>query len=246
MKRALFFIFMLCMCIQMTCAVHADTLVSLYDTDWPNYAYTITGSDSGDSFDLYLSCLEADASIWDGAGVDVTDLGITYQQRHLYQISGLDGQPFWSSGSSIEVLDLSMSRVGVVNTMLDPILWADAGGPYEIAAGQSVSLDSSGSCIAWDYGWNPAESLGVPTMMLSEWKIDGKSVGSLVTFNDLVGTLELSYGIHSVELDVYAIYGDIMDFHESAFSTIYIIPEPATVVLMSLGGMALLRRNRNA
>lgn len=224
-------------------AVHADTQVNLYDTDWPNYAYTITGSYS-DTFDLYLNCLSPDASIWNASDVHVADLGITPQQHHLYQVQGQDGQPFWSSGSSIEVLDSSMSRVGLVNTMLDPILWADAGAPYKIAAGQSVSFNSSQSCIAWDYGWNPATSLRIPSHMDAQWKIDGKSVSSLVTFDDLVTTLGLSYGLHTVQLDAYAFYGDIIDFHQSAYTTIEIIPEPATILLLSLASLFLRKENR--
>ena len=232
-------------------AMQAETQMDFLGfDDSGNPAYAINGSEHG-HFDLYLQCLSPDASVWQGDGdVLVTDLGITHEQNHLFGIRGIDGSPFFISPdvwpSAVEVFDLSMSRVGVHAYYLEPFFRADAGGPYSIAAGQSVMLDSSGSYLAMEYGWNPAASLQLPDIVqVRDWTIDGKSVGPLVSFADLVGTLGLSYGIHTLQIDATAFDEEGYTWDGSAFSTIeIIIPEPATVLLFGLGAVLLRGRRR--
>jgi len=214
-----------------------------------NDAYAITGSDHG-SFELYLQCFSPAFSVWrEDGGMQVTDLGITHEQNHLFEIRGYDGSPFFISPAKafvvVEVFDMSMSRIGVYTNYIDPHFRADAGGPYTIAAGESVAFDSSRSYLVMEREWNPASSLQVPEYVgVREWKIDGKSVGALVSFDDLVGTLGLSYGVHILQMDATAFDEEGYAWDGSAFSTIEIIPEPGSLVLLGLGVLVLRRRRR--
>jgi hypothetical protein len=208
-------------------------------------SYTITGS-SG-YFDVYLRFGSPDASItqYEGSNASITDLGVTAKQNHLFKVTGSDGDLFQIAGYgwATEVLDISMSRIGVYSDELDPAFHADAGGPYTIGPGESLTLDASQSYLAKNHGWN-AGSNSPDSIDPINWKIDGKSAASAISFESLVNTLGLNYGTYVVGLDATAWvnFGELMPFDDSAVSTIQIIPEPATVVLVGLGGVFLRSR----
>jgi hypothetical protein len=222
------------------------------DIEMRRYDYSGGFTITGGLWAFYLQCTWPDASISTDAW-SVADLGITPQQNHLFEIVGYVGSPFWihpsyQSWMPIEVFHWSPEGIGpllgVSTYALDGMFRADAGGPYRISEGESVLLDASGSYLAMQYGWNPAASLRPPTDMAVEWRIDGISVGSTITFDELVNTLGLSYGIHTLQLDATADYEGVIDYHETTFSTVEIIPEPGSLVLLGFGALLLRRRIR--
>ncbi len=231
-------------------AAQASIGVDILGYENGNTVYTITGTNG--YFEVYLQCLETNASVSAvDSSVCVTDLGITPQQNHLFRIeghSGPDGSSFSTTPSwqtyVVELYDTSMTKIGVYSQHLDRYFNADAGGPYSIAPGQFVLLDSSQSYFA-DYGWNPAASLLSPddNDMVVEWKIDDISVGPNVSFDYLVNTLGLDYGIHTLRADI-DVYGETYQFNETAYSTIAIVPEPATLLLLGVGGLWLRTRKQ--
>jgi hypothetical protein len=209
--------------------------------------FTITGAGY---YHLYLQCPWPDATITDGGDghVWVTDLGVTPQQNHLFMVEGVSSAPFLVNSEmvwwpvSVEVFDWSMSKIGVYTNGLDGSFRVDAGGPYTIAPGQSVRWDTSQSYFV-QYGWNPADSLQPIYSEIIECKIDGQTVGSAVTFDELVGTLGLSYGVHTLQVDVLA-HKDPYISWETAFSTIEIIPEPLTIWTFSAGFVLLAQQRK--
>jgi hypothetical protein len=215
----------------------------------PDYgSYIITG-DQG-YFDVYLRFPSSNASVtaYQGANVMVTDFGVTAKQNHLFRVIGFNSQPFQIAGYgwATEVLDASMSRIGVYSDELDPAFHADAGGPYTIGQGQSLTLDAGLSYLAKNHGWNPgANSLVSPDSIdPAYWKVDGKSVGSFVSFDTLVNELGLSYGMHTVSLDATAAWMGVFPgypylLNDSAVTTLQIIPEPATLVLLGFGAVII-------
>ncbi len=227
------------------CAVRADLQMDFYGSGY-NSGYTITGSDGG-SFELYLRLPHYSSIRGEGWGVQITDLSSALQ-GHLYHIAGIDGSVFWCDGYPllIEVYDLSNSIIGIFSDLLTPSLLADAGGPYVISPGQSVNLDCSNSYFVGRYGWNPASSLQPLFSLRTEWKIDGIRVGDrvseLITFDYLVNTLGLGYGVHNIELFAEGYDSEELIWSGGAYSTIEIVPEPATMLLLGLGGIALARR----
>lgn len=115
-------------------------------------------------------------------------------------------------------------------------LWADAGGPYVIAAGETLTLDASGS-------WNP------DYITSYSWDLDNDGIYE----TDGGGPLcVLSYAyLASLGLDVGGPYDirlkvtDVPPLFDTAYSQLTITPEPATLGLLLLGGLALLRRKRS-
>jgi hypothetical protein len=216
-----------------------------YDNEYGT-GYTFTGSEG--YYSLYVQAFWStpSAAITAGQGVHVTDLGVTYEQGHLYHIQGPDGSPFWIGTllawiPVFEVFDLSMSKIGVYSNHLDLHFHADAGGPYRLGPGQSITVDTSQSYLV-QYGWNPADSLQLPGAMgIMECKIDGQTVEPLVSYDYLVNTLRLSSGIHTLQVDIEAL-GEFYQLWETAFSTIEIIPEPATILLLTFGGLLIRKR----
>jgi hypothetical protein len=105
--------------------------------------------------------------------------------------------------------------------------WADAEGPYEVEPDEEILLTGYHSVGATEWLWS----------------IDDQHIGQgavlCITYDVLVSDIGLDPGIHDVKLQVSN--GEYVD---SDHTTINIIPEPGTILLLTLGAL-FLRRNRH-
>ena len=111
----------------------------------------------------------------------------------------------------------------------DDFVNVDADGPYQIGPGETRTL-SGRHTIGSDVGE-------------MRWSIGGEYVGEgemlPVSYDTLVYDIGLSLGVHEVELRVSSWWGFDYDY-----TTLEIIPEPGTLLLLGLGGLGFLRKRR--
>ena len=117
----------------------------------------------------------------------------------------------------------------------DPI--ADAGGPYVIDEGQTLTLDATESWHGYDID-----------ITSYSWDLDND--GSYETAGDSTTVLSYSY-LTSLGLDVGGPYDislevwDDLGLSDRDYTQLTITPEPATLGLLLIGGLTLLRRRRS-
>ncbi len=107
------------------------------------------------------------------------------------------------------------------------------GGPYVLDPGQEIYLDAAEALPGFAELW--------------AWDLDGDgeyddAVGQRPTlsFDELLNDYGLNYGSNTISLMVQDDWGNI-DFETT---TLTLIPEPATLVVLAMGGLAVLRRRR--
>lgn len=122
--------------------------------------------------------------------------------------------------------DLAEACGAWIATSSPPYVRTEADGPYLIDVGETVLLDSTGSY----------SNCGIDEL---RWRINGQDVGASVSYDTLVSELGLGFGIHKVELR--GVGGGVSDYD---YTTIEIIPEPSTLLLLGLGGLFLRKRKR--
>jgi len=125
----------------------------------------------------------------------------------------------------------------IYSQVLTPIeVQADAGGAYQVGPGQTVLLDGSASY---------ADQYGDVAIDKISWYIDDMEVGQdemlSLSYKTLTQDLGLSMGIHQVKICTTADWAG----PDSDWTTLEIVPEPTSLVLLVLGGLALRRRKLN-
>ena len=125
------------------------------------------------------------------------------------------------------------------------LLIADAGGPYEVTIGNSLTLDGSASTV------------DVTSLITSyKWDVDSNGSVDFASFFQPTSTLsaafvdDLGVGTHSLTLTVTDIFGlassanSYINVFEASTSTPAPVPEPTTLsmLLSGLAGLAAVRR----
>jgi len=159
------------------------------------------------------------------------------------------------AGAEITILGGALMRDAEDNLYLEPYsppgaIYADAGGPYQINIGETLTLDASGTLApgCWDvkYRWD------LDYQGYYETKAGRQAIFD-VPYADLLA-LGLSPNPGNpvpIRLRAYADTSDgggmVSDYVTTyVTTTLEIIPEPASLGLLALGGLAVLRRRRRA
>ena len=123
---------------------------------------------------------------------------------------------------------------------------ADAGGPYQLAEGGTVAFDATGSTYTLWYEGDPDPYVHSVTgdANLPYWSIGGVDIAfgltPTISYETLVGGLGLTPGVYDLSLEIGVFpYGS-----DTAGTTIRIIPEPFTLMLLTVGSLGLLKRPR--
>jgi hypothetical protein len=161
----------------------------------------------------------------DGSGIQV---GVQHTADFLADWEGVSFISLWDEALGLDV------PVDYFNIWAGPcigdFIFAEADGPYEISRGETVTLSGRHSwSSSYIYEWR--------------WSIDDNFVGDAeileVSYDTLVDDIGLDLGEYEVELRVRSAIGDDYDY-----TTIEIIPEPSTFLLLVLGGLVLYRKGK--
>ena len=122
-------------------------------------------------------------------------------------------------------------------TMVVAALAADANGPYTIGLGNPLTLDASGSTD------------GDNEIVSYLWDLDGDYIYETDAGTDAVYVLAFA-DLESLGLgvggpyDIHLKVTDSIGLFDTADSQLTILPEPATLSMLALGGLALVRRRK--
>lgn len=156
-----------------------------------------------------------------GSGIQT---GIQHAADFITHDVGMSWVSLWDPAYSSDI-PIDYVRVYCGADPGDPYAHAEADGPYEIDIGETITLS----------GYH---SYGHPHWEL-QWSIAGNYVGGSemqpISYSRLVDEFGLSPGTYQVELMATA-----ETYVDYDYTTIRIIPEPASCLLFSLGAVLLL------
>lgn len=121
---------------------------------------------------------------------------------------------------------------------------ADAGGSYTLAPDESVTFDATASTYTlwFEDGTSSTDNVS-GGRNLPYWQINGVDVAfglmPSLSCETLMTGLGLTPGIYELTLDLTTDFGS-----DTAFTTIEIIPEPATGLLLAIGGAVIAIKRR--
>ena len=184
---------------------------------------------------------------------DAGDTGLFDYGIGVYGFFGNDIDEMWSSDPGMYADTFALSHwmswnLYVISddlseaTSVTPFeIVADADGPYQIGPGTTIVLDGSGSYADGFFD------------IYMQWRIDGEYIEGNdwestlpISYDTLVNELGLSLGEHKVDLGVYTYdFEDGVYYWDHDFTTIGIVPEPATILLLALGTVGVRATHRN-
>ena len=116
--------------------------------------------------------------------------------------------------------------------------WADPGGPYVIDEGEALTLDAS-----WSMDLNDDSEIASYL-----WDLDDNGVYETDAGLDPLCVLSYaeltSLGLGAGSYDIRLKLTDTTGLFDTAYGQLTITPEPATLAMLLLSGLALLRRRR--
>jgi probable HAF family extracellular repeat protein len=182
----------------------------------------------------------------DGRGHDINDSGEVVGfsrpnggKAHAFIWDAVNGTreipSLGGNGTMANAINNSGQVVGSSHVP-DPAAHAAASGPYILVVGEDLQLDGSSSYGASDivsWLWN---------LDFDRLYDDGVGESTIIPFEYWSGVLGWQVGgQYTIGLEIQTLDG-VVD-QDSAL--VVVVPEPATVTLLTLGGLAILRRRRN-
>lgn len=177
------------------------------------------------------------------------DVGIQFEADIGYQNQFHTLITLWDDASTYEV---PVDTLYIWHAAGPGYSWAyvtaDAGGPYQLAPGQSVTFDATDSTVTMYFedipgGFQLIQNVSA-NKSLPFWSINGVDIAFGLTpeisYETLIGGLGLEPGIYELELNLREYWAD----DDIATTTIQIIPEPAVLLLLGLGALILRKRRR--
>ena len=161
-------------------------------------------------------------------------------ELHILDVLDLRDNPLGHDAYDIYLPLIEANNPGI-SLYYDPYgtPFANAGGPYTVEAEDMLTIDASGSMDLEDdivsYLWD-LDYDGV-------FETDGGNQSIIdIEFADLAAVFGWAdlWGDHIIRLQVT----DLLGYSDTADALLTVVPEPATLSLMALGGFALLRRGK--
>jgi hypothetical protein len=158
---------------------------------------------------------------------------------------GLSYITLWDDASLFDVpVDTFSIYQGGWPGFEDSSVYADVGGPYQLFEGGSVMFDATDSTYTlwFEDGTSSTDSISLGRS-LPYWSINGVDIAfgltPTISYDTLVNGLNLTPGIYDLTFELKSFFG-----YDTATTTIQIIPEPATGLLLAIGGVVIAIKRR--